>query len=146
MCKLEMHARFILLMLLGVYSSALQAAPQLHVLFHMGAGANDQFFVGGTLENKGDEDVYRGFLVITPLTKDCYPEHPILSPFGAIKAGEKFEFKIPVRGRLHGYKLDTVQAVDSFANKVFVVDTTAAVMASKQPSYQARCLKSRKLD
>ncbi|QTL94387.1 hypothetical protein [Aeromonas jandaei] len=115
------------------------AKPELHLLFHMGAGANGQFFVGGTLENRGDQDIYQGFVVITPLTKECYPLRPILSPFGAIKAGEKYEFKIPVRGRLNGYKLDTVHAVDNFANPVAVIDETSAIMASKQEAYLTRC-------
>ncbi|HDO1358650.1 TPA: hypothetical protein P2Q89_004173 [Aeromonas veronii] len=119
------------------------AEPVLHVLFHMGAGANGQFFVGGTLENKGDQDIYQGFVVITPLSKACYPQQPVLSSFGVIKAGQKQEFRIPVTGRLHGYKLDTVHAVDSFANPVTVVDDTAAIMASKQDAYLARCMQSR---
>lgn len=119
------------------------ADPLLHVLFHMGAGANGQFFVGGTLENKGDQDIYQGFVVITPLSKACYPQQPVLSSFGVIKAGQKQEFRIPVTGRLHGYKLDTVHAVDSFANPVSVIDDTAAIMASKQEAYLARCMQSR---
>lgn len=119
------------------------AEPALHVLFHMGAGVNGQFFVGGTMENKGDQDIYQGFVVITPLTKECYPQQPLLSPFGIIKAGQKHEFRIPVQGRLSGYKLDTVHAVDSFANKITVVDDTAEVIASKKASYLARCMSAR---
>lgn len=127
----------VLLGILCVFS--LQAKPVVHVLFHMGAGANGQFFVGGTLENKGDEEVYKGFVVITPLTEDCYPKQPLLTSFGKIKPGEKQEFRIPIEGRLYGYKLDAVNAVDSFANKVAIVDETAEVIAEKQPQYLARC-------
>lgn len=119
------------------------AAPTLHLLFHMGLGANGEFFVGGTLENKGDEDTYQGYVVITPLTKDCYPLAPKLWQFGAVSAGEKREFKIPVEGRLNGYKLDVVHATDSYGNKVVVVDDTAEIMASKLPSYIEKCNNAR---
>lgn len=115
------------------------ATPVLHLLFHMGLGADDQFFVGGTLENKGDTDTYRGYIVITPLTQDCYPLTPQLWEFGVVSAGQKQEFKIPVEGRLNGYKLDVVHAVDSYGNKVLVVDDTAEVIASKLPNYIEKC-------
>lgn len=125
------------LLILG--APLLQAAPALHLLFHMGAGADGKFFVGGTLENKGDEDIYQGFVVVTPLDGDCYPQQPLLHPFSALKAGEKREFQIPIAGRLEGYKLDTVGAVDHLGNKVQVIDETAEIMAKKQPAYIARC-------
>ncbi|OFC44163.1 hypothetical protein [Aeromonas hydrophila] len=119
------------------------AEPVLHVLFHMGAGANGQFFVGGTLENRGGGDIYQGFVVITPISAECYPLQPLLSPFGRIKVGQKYEFRIPIQGRLSGYKLDAVSAVDSFASPATVVDETADVIASKQKSYLARCHETR---
>ncbi|WP_421285483.1 hypothetical protein [Aeromonas veronii] len=132
------------LLLLGlIVTKIVFAEPVLHVLFHMGAGANGQFFVGGTMENKGDQDIYQGFVVVTPLSKACYPQQPQLSPFGVIKAGQKQEFRIPVTGRLHGYKLDTVHAVDSFANPVTVIDETAEIMASKQDAYLVHCMQKR---
>ena len=124
-------------------SPPLCAAPVLHMLFHMGMGANGEFFVGGTLENKGDQDIYQGFVVITPLTKECYPKQPLLSSFKLIKAGQKQEFRIPVKDHLYGYKIDTVNAVDSFANQVTVVDETAEVLARKQEDYIARCTQLR---
>ncbi|MFQ1931679.1 hypothetical protein ACK34T_19455 [Aeromonas veronii] len=120
-----------------------QAAPALHLLFHMGAGADGQFFVGGTLENKGDEDIYQGFVVVTPLDGKCYPQQPLLHPFSAIRAGEKLQFSVPVAGPLEGYKLDTVRAVDHLGNKVLVIDETAEIMANKQPAYLARCQERR---
>ncbi|MGR1225481.1 hypothetical protein ACUVMQ_21340 [Aeromonas veronii] len=126
------------------FTAAVFAAPSLHLLFHMGAGANSQFFVGGTLENKGDEDVYSGFVVVSPLSEDCYPQAPLLSSFGVIKAGEKYEFRIPIQDRLLGYKLDTVHGVDSFGNPVQVVDELAEVMESKRQAYLARCQLMRK--
>lgn len=132
-----------LVALLMLGSPLVQAAPALHLLFHMGAGADGQFFVGGTLENKGDEDIYQGFVVVTPLDGKCYPQQPLLHPFAAIRAGEKREFQISIAGPLEGYKLDTVRAVDHLGNKVMVIDETAEIMAKKQPAYIARCQERR---
>lgn len=130
-------------LIFGLYSSSLLAEPKLHLLFHMGIGSGGQFFVGGTLENKGDESVYRGFVVISPLTRDCHPEEPLLWSFGKIKEGEKLEFKIPVLGRLHGYKLNSLYAMDSFGIAVSIVDETAEVIGNKQRDYLKRCMEYR---
>lgn len=35
-----------------------------HLKFHMGLGANGQFFVGGTLENQGTAVITHGYLLI----------------------------------------------------------------------------------
>ena len=139
-----MRIKSMSLLLSLVVSPTVFAEPVLHVLFHMGAGVNGKFFVGGTIENKGDQDIYQGFVVVTPITKECYPQQPLLSPFGIIKAGRKQEFRIPVTGHLYGYKLDTVHAVDSFANPVTVIDDTTAILASKQEDYLIRCQQARK--
>lgn len=115
------------------------AAPELHVLFHMGLGLNNDFFVGGTLENKGDQDVHQGYIVVTPLSNDCYPKSPQLWSFGKIVANSKFEFKVPMAGKLEGYKLDLVYAMDSFGNKINVIDETESILNSKQADYVAKC-------
>ncbi|MFM4941600.1 hypothetical protein [Aeromonas enteropelogenes] len=133
-----------LFLLLGMFfTPSLLAKPELYLLFHMGTGANGQFFVGGTLENRGDQEVYQGYVVITLLTEECYPLKPVLSQFGVIKAGAKYEFRIPIEGSLKGYKLDTLYATDSFANPVTVIDETAAILADKQKAYLARCQQAR---
>lgn len=119
------------------------AKPELHLLFHMGLGMNGQFFVGGTLHNKGDEPVYQGYVVVTPLTRDCYPQQPQMWQFKQIAANEKTEFRIPVTGKLHGYKLDHVHAVDSFGNPLEVVDETAEVLQGKQATFIEKCQQQR---
>lgn len=141
---LMMPIQLMSLLLSMIVTPTVFAEPVLHVLFHIGAGTNGTFFVGGTIQNKGDQDIYQGFVVITPITEECYPQQPLLSPFGLIKAGQQQEFSIPVSGPLHGYKLNTVHAVDSFANPVTVIDDTAAILASKQHAYLARCRQARK--
>ncbi|WP_110302978.1 hypothetical protein [Aeromonas veronii] len=125
------------------YSSPIAAAPVLHLTFHMGIGTSEDFFVGGTIENKGDEGVYQGFIVVTPLNKECYPQKPRLWEFGLINASEKIEFKIPMGNQLHGYKMDVVHGVDSFGNKVLIIDETADILESKKDVYIHKCLKVR---
>lgn len=131
-----------LLLFFAVTSTAF-AEPQLHLLFHIGAGSKGHFFVGGTIQNKGDKDIYQGFVVITPITADCFPMSPLLSEFGEIKAGQKAEFRVPVQGHLHGYKLNAIHAVDSFSNAVAVVDETIDVIISKRDDYISECMKAR---
>lgn len=125
------------------YSSPIAAAPILHLTFHMGIGTSKEFVVGGTIENKGDEGIYQGFIVVTPLNKECYPQKPRLWEFGLINASEKIEFKIPMGSQLHGYKMDVVHGVDSFGNKVLTIDETADIIESKKDVYIHNCLKVR---
>ncbi|MFB2776782.1 hypothetical protein [Shewanella xiamenensis] len=132
-------AKIILSILLIVICFKSTAASNLHLVFHMGVGANSKFFVGGTLENKGEKDVYQGYIVVTPLSSDCYPKTPQLWPFGKIAANSKFEFKVPMEGKLEGYKLDMVYAMDSFGNKINVIDETEQILNSKQADYIAKC-------
>lgn len=131
--------RFFYFILLLSLSFRAIAITELHLLFHMGLGLNGKFFVGGTLENKGDKDVFQGYMVITPLSSDCYPKSPQLWPFGKIVSNSKFEFKVPMEGKLEGYKLDLVHAMDSFGNKINVIDETESILNSKQVDYIAKC-------
>lgn len=131
--------RIVLFLMLFGCSFVATAKADLHLLFHMGLGMNGEFFVGGTLENKGSEPVYQGYVVITPLTKDCYPQQPQLWQFQQISAKEKKEFRIPVKGRLYGYKLDHIHAVDSFGNSLEVVDETAVMLEEKQATILEKC-------
>lgn len=121
------------------FSTEIIAEEDLHLIFHMGLGMNGDFFVGGTLENKGEQEVYQGYIVVTPLSSDCYPKTPQLWPFGKIAANSKFEFKVPMEGKLEGYKLDMVYAMDSFGNKITVIDETEPILNSKQTDYIAKC-------
>lgn len=73
---------------LFLFSSSVQAEQSLHLLFHMGVGLNGEFYIGGTLENKGETDVYAGFIVVTPFDKNCHPKihcfYPLASPLNRV--------------------------------------------------------------
>lgn len=135
--------RLILFVLLSMLSNTVKAAPVLYLQFHMGLGIGGTFFVGGTLENKSEEDVHQGYVVVTSLSQDCYPKQSSLWPFGKIAANSKFEFKVPIEGKLDGYKLDLVYAMDSFGNKINVIDETELVLNSRQADYIAKCKQKR---
>ncbi|MGL5392270.1 MAG: hypothetical protein ACRDA8_13015 [Shewanella sp.] len=121
----------------------LHATAQLELLFHMGAGAGGKFVVGVTLENSGDEEIYQGFVVLTPLDGLCYPQPPVLYPFAKVEAGETRQLEIPIAGRLEGYKLTAVHAVDNFGIPVVVVDKLADILAQRQSDYVAQCRQAR---
>ncbi len=132
------------IMLLYFFTSSFSFADaSVNLLFHMGAGINGKFYVGGTLENRGSEKVYNSYVVITPLTKDCYPGAPHVSQLGGIEAGRKIEFKIPIDGPLYGYKLDVVHASDSYGNPVNVIDETESAISEKKSKYVEACNEKR---
>lgn len=111
--------------------------------FHMGLSVNGKPLVGGTLKNKGQVEIYKGFIVLTPIDKLCYPLKPIIWDFAAIPPGVSLEFKIPIDGSLHGYKLNTIYAMDNMGNKMDVVDETAEIIAKKQDAFVDKCQNSR---
>lgn len=115
----------------------------LHLKFHMGLGANGQFFVGGTLENQGTAPIAHGYLVISLLNEQCYPIGEKLYPFGPLSAKQQHEFRIPIVGRLHGYRLTAVQALDDMGFTLPVIDETQATIKSREPLERKKCAKAR---
>lgn len=147
---LDINMRILLCSQLGValvallsFSLPLSAEPALYLSYHDESGVNDAFFVGGMLENKGVENIYQGYIVITPLTKNCYPVSPQLWRFSGIEIGRKQRFKIPIRGNLSNYKLDLIHAVDSFGNKIKVIDTVSSTIRATEDDYLEKCKKAR---
>lgn len=130
--------------LLFLFSSSVHAAQSLHLLFHMGVGLNGKFYVGGTLENKGETDVYAGFIVVTPLDKNCHPQKPLFLPISEpIRSGYKQEFRIPVEGELYAYEISALHAMDSLSRKIAVIDDTAIIMEGKKNKHIQRCQQAR---
>lgn len=130
---------------LFLFSSNVHAEQSLHLLFHMGVGLNGEFYIGGTLENKGETDVYAGFIVVTPFDKNCHPKNPLFLPISEpIKSGYKQEFRIPVEGELYAYEISALHAMDSLSRKIAVIDDTAIIMEGKKNKHLQRCLQARK--
>lgn len=115
----------------------------LHLKFHMGLGANGQFFVGGTLENQGAGSITHGYLVISLLNEKCYPIGERLYPFGPLSVKQQHEFRIPIAGRLEGYRLTAVQALDDMGFALPVIDETQAIIKSREVPEREKCAKAR---
>lgn len=114
MCKFKPRLYIILLSIILIPMLS-HAQGILHLKFHMGLGANGQFFVGSTLENQGTAPITHGHVVISLLNERCYPIGEKLYPFGPLSAKQQHEFRIPIAGRLQGYRLTAVQALDDMA-------------------------------
>lgn len=143
MLKLKRRLQIVLLTIMLIPHLS-DAQGILHLKFHMGLGANGQFFVGGTLENQGTAAIEHGYLVISLLNEQCYPIGEKLYSFGPLSAKQQHEFRIPITGRLQGYRLTTVKALDDMGFSLPVVDETQAVIQSREPSERKKCEQARR--
>lgn len=115
----------------------------LHLKFHLGLGANGQFFVGGTLKNQGSGPIAHGYLVISLLNQQCHPIGEKLYPFGPLSAKQQHEFRIPITGRLEGYRVTAVQALDDMGFALPVVDETQAIIKARESAERKQCAQAR---
>lgn len=134
------RSRLLMLCLASVLVSQQgMAAGELHLLFHMGMGAQGKFHVGGTVQNKGDAPVKMGYVVILPVSGTCAPMAPLTGTFGELKPGQKEGFTIPVDGRLSGYRVGSVAAFDDEGFALKVVDDTQKIIQAREPEERKKC-------
>jgi hypothetical protein len=138
--KRRLQIALLSIMLIPILSDA---QGILHLKFHMGLGANGQFFVGGTLENQGTAAITHGYLVISLLNEECYPIGEKLYSFGPLSSKQQHEFRIPITGRLQGYRLTAVQALDDMGFTLPVIDETQAIIKSREVPEREKCAKAR---
>lgn len=115
------------------------ASGDVHLLFHMGVGANGQYYVGGTIQNSSEQPIDKGYIVIVPVSGRCQPQQPLLQTYGPVAVGEKTEFNIPIDGQLNGYRLGSFAAFDSMGFAIPTVDDTAQVIADRQQAERQAC-------
>lgn len=115
------------------------ANGEAHLLFHMGVGANGQYYVGGTIENRSEQPIERGYIVIIPVNERCQPQQPLLQTYGPVAMGQKIEFNIPIKGQLNGYRLGSFAAFDSMGFAIQTADDTAQVIAERLPAERQAC-------
>lgn len=121
------------------------AKGDVRLLFHMGAGAEKEFFVGGTVENKGKSAVAGGAVVIVPVDEMCKPGEPRTASFGQIMPGEKTEFRVPfVNAKLHGYRLISFAAYDDMGFPVSSEDETRKIIMKREEETRKSCLSKRR--
>lgn len=130
--------KYIIIALL-MFNSHAYGKGNVHLTFHIAAGAEEQFRVGTTLENKGDSDVHGGGVIILPIDSNCMPLKPILKTFGAIKPGEKQNIETPVDHKLSAYRIASLYAYDSFGYPLDVVDETREVIESRKAKELEKC-------
>lgn len=123
-----------------LFSLNSHASAELHMKFHMGIGVNNKYLIGGSLENKGDKSIEKGFLAYTTSKKRCIPGEIKIFLFGSIAPNEKLEFKIPVEDKLDNYKILSFGGLDSFGIPVKTVDKTHEIIQKKMSDETVKCL------
>lgn len=126
--------------------SAAWAEGNVHLLFHMGAGANNSFVVGGTVENKSNKQVEKGYVVILPVSERCQPLTFSLQPFGPLAPGEKTQFSVPLNDKFSAYRLAGFAAFDDMGFALPVVDDTHDIISSRKKDQIKSCNLARKGD
>lgn len=125
-------------------ASGAMAKADVRLLFHMGAGAENEFFVGGTVENKGDSPAAGGVVVIVPVDEMCKTGEPRTASFGQILPGEKKEFRLPfVNTKLHGYRLISFGAYDDMGFPVTAKDETRDIILKREDDSRKSCVEKR---
>lgn len=131
--------RGLLAIVLAFGSSIAWAEADVSLLFHLVAGGEGRYFIGGTLANRGDLPVGHGYLVATLVDKRCRVTGSLMQPFGPLAAGQSIQFRIPLSGSaLHNYRL-VVQAFDEQGFAVPVVDDNQAMLDSRLEEERAYC-------
>lgn len=120
------------------------ANGQAYLTFHMGAGANNQFFVGGTVENRGDKPIARAYVSILPVNERCELLPMAWQEFGPIPAHGKMEFRVPVTSTLTYYRLAGFAAFDDMGFALPSVDETADIIKAREPNERQVCQTKRK--
>lgn len=133
----------IVVLMASLLTFTASANGQAHLTFHMGAGANQQFFVGGTVENRGDTTIARAYVSVLPVDERCQLLPMAWKEFGPIPAHDKVEFRVPVTSALTQYRLVSFGAFDDMGFAVAAVDDTAAIMKAREPEIRQACLAKR---
>lgn len=133
-----------MLLLLGALGgTAAHAEADLHMTFHMALAAEGKRFVGATLVNRGDEEIVRGYLVVTPLDAQCRLLQSVLQPFGAVAPGQQLSVRVAVAEAFHSYRLASLVGFDGQGFVVPAVDDNAAILAGREPEERASCARVR---
>ncbi|CDL85568.1 hypothetical protein [Xenorhabdus szentirmaii] len=127
----------------SLFTSTSWAKGEAHLLFHMGLGANGKFFVGGTLQNKGDAPVAGGYLAILSLSAKCQPGKLSVHSFEPLAPGEKKEFRVPMESPLSGYRLMGFGAYDDMGFPLPAIDETAEIIKKRRAEERKACLSAR---
>ena len=121
-------------------SSFLYALPILQMNFHMGVGADGNYYIGGTLQNVGDEDIKTAFIDYVVNSARCKAGDGGSYSIGPILKGEKKPFKIPVNGQMVSYKIIGFSGSDYYGFPVEIKDLTFVAMQEKNKKERMLCI------
>lgn len=107
-------------------------SAQSYLTFHTGAGANDQFFDGGIVENRGNQPISRAYVSILPVNERCELLPMAWKEFGPIPAHSKIEFRVPVNSALTQYHLAGFKVFDDMGFALDSVDEIANIIKARE--------------
>lgn len=120
-------------------SATASATGQAHLTFHMGTGANNQFFVGGTVENQGDAPITLAYVSVLPISDQCELLPMAWQVFGPIPPHGKTEFRVPVPSNLVQYRLAGFAAFDDMGFALPAIDDTASIVKAREFEERKTC-------
>lgn len=121
------------------FSSHLNAKGIAHLTFHMAAGMEEKFKIGATVENKGDSNIYGGFLVLIPVDEKCTPLQPLLKNFGTLVPGEKANLESEVDSKISGYRVAGLYAYDEYGYALDTLDETKEILEKRKEKELQAC-------
>lgn len=144
-CLKKQHYFFMILALWLSYMNT--ALAEAHLTFHMGVGANNQFVIGGTLENRGDTPIERGYIAVLLVNIQCEPLHFLWQEFGPVPPHSTQQFSIPVTNPdFNAYRLVGFTAFDDMGFALPAIDDTKPLMAARQADEINACTLRRKTE
>lgn len=130
---------------LGVWGAVAtaQAAPSLHMSFHMALVKDSERKIGATLVNRGDENIAHGYAVVTLIDAQCKPFTSVMASFGNISPGEKLSVNIPVSASFHSYRLASLAAFDEEGFVVPAIDDNLEILKAREPEERNYCAEAK---
>ena len=130
----------LLLTALMVLSTSVNSKGIAHLTFHMAAGVEGKFKIGTTIENKGDAEIYGGFIVLIPVDEKCTPLEPILKRYGPIAPGQTDSMESDVDAKISGYRVAGLYAYDEYGYGLDTIDETKPIIEGRKESEMKSCL------
>ncbi|MGY6233020.1 hypothetical protein ACXGPA_22015 (plasmid) [Enterobacter asburiae] len=107
--------------------------------FHVAVGGGQDYFVGGTIENKSSEIIQRSFIVIQTFEEKCTAGEFIFYEEGILLPGSKVNFKVPAGKPIKAYRILSIGGVDIHGKKVDFTDETYIHTKKNQDEDDREC-------
>ncbi|CAG9412956.1 hypothetical protein [Providencia alcalifaciens] len=135
--------KFGLIIFITIFGFSANANNQVELLFHVGVGADEQYRIGGTIQNNTSLVIEHAAITYLILDEKCYPKSAQTATFNQLPQHQAFEFSIPVSGTLYGYKILSFTAYDSMGSEYKAEDTTLKILQEREEDRKNTCQKLR---